>query len=71
MKKQTDEAENDPRYAAPALEKGLDIMELLAREPDGLGLNEIARALQRTSSEIFRMVNALCRRGYIGQQGDR
>jgi DNA-binding IclR family transcriptional regulator len=71
MKKQTDEAENDPRYAAPALEKGLDIMELLAQEHDGLGLNEIARALQRTSSEIFRMVNALCRRGYIGQQGDR
>jgi DNA-binding IclR family transcriptional regulator len=66
-----DDAENDPRYAAPALEKGLDIVELLAHDNDGLGLNEIARALQRTSSEIFRMVNALCRRGYIAQQGDR
>jgi len=61
----------DQRYAAPALDKGLDIIELLARETDGLGLNEIARALDRTSSEIFRMVNALCRRGYLAQEGDR
>ena len=70
MKKAQD-TESDQRYAAPALEKGLDILELLAREHDGLGLNEIARALQRTSSEIFRMVNALCRRGYIAQHGDQ
>jgi len=59
------------RYAAPALEKGLDVIELLARETDGLTLNEIARLLDRTSSELFRMVNALCRRGYIGQHDDR
>src|SRR5438445_10632879 len=59
------------RYAVPALDKGLDILELLARESDGLTLNEIARLLDRTSSELFRMVNALCRRGYIGQHDDR
>src|SRR5437773_435983 len=59
------------RYAAPALEKGLDVIELLARETEGLTLNEIARVLGRTSSELFRMVNALCRRGYISQQDDR
>src|SRR5207302_8512968 len=59
------------RYAAPALDKGLDVIELLARETDGLTLNEIARVLGRTSSELFRMVNALCRRGYIGKQDDR
>ena len=59
------------RYAAPALDKGLDVIELLARETEGLTLNEIARLLDRTSSELFRMVNALCRRGYIGQQDDR
>src|SRR5437016_12827335 len=59
------------RYAVPALDKGLDVIELLARETEGLTLNEIARLLDRTSSELFRMVNALCRRGYIGQQDDR
>src|SRR5438552_5178295 len=60
------------RYAVPALDKGLDVLELLAREAEGLSLNEMARALGRTSSELFRMVTALARRGYIEQRnGDR
>ena len=63
--------QTNARYAVPALDKGLDIIELLARETEGLTLNEIARLLDRTSSELFRMVNALCRRGYIGQEDDR
>jgi len=63
--------QTNARYAVPALDKGLDVLELLARETEGLTLNEIARLLGRTSSELFRMVNALCRRGYIGQQDDR
>ena len=65
------EAAAEQRYAAPALDKGLDILELLAHETEGLGLNEIARALDRTTSEIFRMVNALARRGYIEPHGER
>lgn len=69
--KKAEETENDQRYAAPALEKGLDILELLVHENDGLSLKEIAGALERTSSEIFRMVNALSGRGYIDQHGDR
>jgi DNA-binding IclR family transcriptional regulator len=28
-------------------------------------------SVRRTSSELFRTLNALCRRGYIGQDGDR
>jgi DNA-binding IclR family transcriptional regulator len=61
----------EQRYAAPALDKGLDIIELLAHDSDGLSLNEIARSLDRTTSEIFRMVNALARRGYLQQAGER
>jgi DNA-binding IclR family transcriptional regulator len=62
----------ETRYAVPALDKGLDVLELLAREAGGLSLNEIARVLGRTSSELFRMVVALARRGYIEQlNGDR
>src|SRR6476660_8430990 len=62
----------ETRYAVPALDKGLDILELLAQEAGGLSLNEIARVLGRTSSELFRMVVALARRGYIEQlNGDR
>jgi DNA-binding IclR family transcriptional regulator len=58
----------ETRYAVPALDKGLDVLELLARDAEGLSLNEIARALGRTSSELFRMVVALARRGYIEQR---
>src|SRR3954447_7374243 len=60
------------RYAVPALDKGLDVLELLARESQGLLLNEIASSLDRTPSELFRMVNGLARRGYIEQRhGER
>ncbi len=58
--------EKEPnRYAAPALEKGLDILELLAARGVALGQSEIARALGRTPAEIFRMLNCLERRGYL------
>lgn len=52
-------------YSTPALEKGLDVLELLARQRDGLTKSEIARQLDRTISEIFRMLVTLERRGYI------
>ncbi len=52
-------------YAAPALEKGLDILELLAAEQHALTLKAIAEALNRSKSEIFRMMMVLLERGYI------
>jgi len=57
-------------YATPALDKGLDILELLARQPGGLTKSEMARQLSRTVSEIFRMLLCLERRGYIAQLAD-
>jgi len=54
-------------YATPALEKGLDVLELLAHEPAGLTKSQVARRLNRTVSEIFRMLLCLERRGYIAQ----
>lgn len=59
------------RYSAPALEKGLDIIELLANHPEGLSLVELARALGRTTAEIFRMVVTLQNRGYLVAINDR
>jgi DNA-binding IclR family transcriptional regulator len=56
------------RYRAPALEKGLDILELLADRPEGLSQSEIARALGRTVGEIFRMLNCLVERGFLSIQ---
>ena len=54
-----------PRYRAPALEKGLDILELLADRPEGLSQTEIARTLDRSVGEIFRMLACLVDRGFI------
>ena len=59
--------EKSLRYTAPALEKGLDILELLSSSDVGLSLSEIARDLGRSVSEIFRMLVVLQGRGYIAQ----
>lgn len=58
---------NGPIYATPALDKGLDILELLAHKSEGLTKSQLARELNRTVSEIFRMLLCLERRGYIAQ----
>src|ERR1700693_5625172 len=58
------------RYPTPALEKGLDILELFASEPSGLTKSDVARKLGRTISEIFRMLLCLEERGYIAQSPD-
>src|SRR5271156_3449648 len=55
------------RYAAPALEKGLDILEAFASEAVCLTGAEVARRLCRSVSEIFRMLVCLERRGYISE----
>jgi DNA-binding IclR family transcriptional regulator len=57
------------RYAAPALEKGLDILELLAAASDALTHSEIASRLGRSVPEIFRMLVCLEERGYISRMG--
>jgi DNA-binding IclR family transcriptional regulator len=52
-------------YAVPALEKGLDLLEALAARPDPLSQADLARAVGRSPSEIFRMLACLERRGYV------
>lgn len=59
------EGEGALRYAAPALEKGLDILEALADSATGYTLNELAQKVGRKVSEIFRMAVTLQRRGYV------
>jgi len=63
-------ARTPARYSAPALEKGLDILEMLAAEPHALPLQEIARRLQRSPSELFRMLDVLVQRGYLTRLPD-
>jgi DNA-binding IclR family transcriptional regulator len=58
------------RYSAPALEKGLDVLEALAAEPHRLTLQEIANRLKRSPNELFRMLDVLVRRGYLTRDTD-
>jgi DNA-binding IclR family transcriptional regulator len=57
-------------YTAPALEKGLDIMELLAGESGGISQTTIAQHLGRNTTELFRMLAVLERRGYVTREPD-
>ena len=61
------------RYRAPALDKGLDILELLSEQKDGLTRAEIMKALGRNASEIYRMLERLVARQYVMRSagGDR
>ncbi len=52
-------------YSAPALEKGLDIIELLSKSSVGFSQAEIAKELKRSVNEIYRMLNILVTRNYI------
>jgi len=56
-----------PDYPVPALEKGLDILEALAADAVPQSLAELAARARRSSSELFRMLNCLERRGYVAR----
>ena len=65
-------ANDERRYRAPALEKGLDILELLASHGQAMTPSQIAARLDRSMSELFRMIQVLEYKGYItlAQSGD-
>ena len=60
-----------PTYSAPALEKGIDILELLCRSEAPLAQKEIAQQLGRTVGELYRMITCLVDRGYLTNVGDK
>jgi DNA-binding IclR family transcriptional regulator len=59
------------KYRAPALDKGLDIIELLARASAPISISEISEGVGRSRGEIFRMLQVLEERDYITRgEGD-
>ncbi|MEQ1647419.1 MAG: IclR family transcriptional regulator [Hyphomicrobiaceae bacterium] len=62
---------DSPAYSAPALEKGLDILELLCRSEVPLSQKEIGHSLGRSTGELYRMVTCLVERGYLANLDDR
>lgn len=68
-----DASDPSDRYRAPALDKGLDILELLSTQPHGMTRAEIVKAMGRGPSEIYRMLERLVARDYVNRspEGDR
>jgi DNA-binding IclR family transcriptional regulator len=52
-------------YAAPALEKAFEIIELLAERPGGALVSEMAAELGRSVGELFRIVIVMEQLGYL------
>jgi DNA-binding IclR family transcriptional regulator len=53
------------KYQAPALEKGLDILEYLSCRARPLSQAEIANGIKKSPNEIYRMLVCLEERGYL------
>jgi DNA-binding IclR family transcriptional regulator len=58
------------RYSAPALEKGIDIVEVLADAESGLTVSEIAERLKRPMSELFRIIVVMQQRGWLQKDAE-
>lgn len=59
--------DNQPRskYAVPALEKALDVLEYLSEQAVPMTQSQLARALGREPGELFRLLTCLEARGYL------
>src|SRR3569833_2286475 len=59
-------------YQAPALKKGLEVLEFLSGQAEPYAISELARALGKSRNEIYRMVMVLEQLGYLSRtEGDR
>jgi DNA-binding IclR family transcriptional regulator len=56
--------------SAPALDRALDILELLSRSPAGQTLSELSEQLQLPKNSVFRITQTLLARGYLVRDSD-
>lgn len=63
----SDRPQTEQKYTAPALEKGLDIIEFLATADGPQTVAEISNGLGRSRGELFRMLSVLQQRGIISK----
>ena len=61
---------NEQKSVAPALTRGLDILDLIAREP-GLGFAEIRDRLALPNSSCHHLIATLCQLGALQVRADR
>ena len=65
MSKTLERTESRLSYRVPALEKGLEVLELLSGISQPLSLTDIAERLGRTKQELFRVMACLNEQGYL------
>jgi DNA-binding IclR family transcriptional regulator len=54
-------------YRVPALEKGLNVLEVLSSVSEPLSLSQVSDRAGKTTSELFRTLNCLVERGYVSR----
>jgi len=64
MPTRSSKPKNAPRYAAPAVDHMLDIVEFLAGQTRSYGVTELSRTLNISTNSIFRILRRLTERGY-------
>jgi DNA-binding IclR family transcriptional regulator len=55
------------RYQAPALNRGIDVLETLADHPEGLSPSQLSSMLALSTSQLFRILATLEHRGYVAR----
>ena len=61
------EKKSQPNYRVPALEKGLEVLEVLAAASQPLSLSQISDVTEKTTSELFRTLNCLVENDYVAR----
>ena len=62
---------NAESYQAPALKKGLEVLEFLSGQAEPYAVSELARAFGKSRNEIYRMVIVLEQLGYLARTEGR
>lgn len=65
MNRKSENATNS--YKVPNLERGLEIMELLADNPKGLSIQDIKNELELSQTTVFRITQSLLQKGYLAR----
>lgn len=58
---------SSPSYRVPALEKGLEVLEVLSAASEPLSLSQVSDLVDKTTSELFRTLNCLVELGYVAK----
>jgi DNA-binding IclR family transcriptional regulator len=67
---EVNDSERRPKYAVPAVDKALDVLEFLSAQAVPMTQAQLARALGREATELFRLLGVLEARGYLRREAN-